>query len=112
MVIFLAMHLSVLLSVRQTLGRSCAGLLMSPHKVTVTNDASCLSLKGAADEWRATRDWVDQSGAVDIEALEREFGGALVWVTDTARHALSYANLIFYLTRPTPCPQTIRLQGG
>ena len=64
---------------------------------------SCFSLKGAADEWRATRAWVDACGAVDIEALEHEFGDASVWVTDTARHALSLSNLIFYLTRPTPC---------
>jgi len=30
---------------------------------------------------------------VDIDALEREFGGASVWVTDTARYALSSSYL-------------------
>ena len=47
-----------------------------------------MNSQGAADDWRACHDWVDGSGAVDIDVIEQEFGGASVWATDTTRHAL------------------------
>ena len=43
--------------------------------------------QGAAHDWRAVREWVTDDGAVAVDVIEREFGGASVWATDTARHA-------------------------
>ena len=65
----------------------CERCITRPHGLT---EVSCCLQKGAADDWRAVHEWVDGSGAVAFDALEREFGGASVWVTDTARHVLSY----------------------
>jgi hypothetical protein len=43
--------------------------------------------QGAAHDWRAVREWVSGAGAVAIDVIEHEFGGASVWATDMTRHA-------------------------
>ena len=43
--------------------------------------------QGAARDWHASREWVSDGGSVAIDTIEREFGGASVWATDTTRHA-------------------------
>ena len=72
------------------LGRVAKGRNFAAQGPDVLTDMSCVLLQGAADDWHAIRDWVDCSGAVPIDALEHSFGGASVWVTDTARQAPSY----------------------
>ena len=48
-------------------------------------------VQGVAEGWRATREWVDPSGGIAIDVLERDLGPAKVWATDVSRCALEAA---------------------
>ena len=44
-----------------------------------------LLLQGAAEGWRAVRDWVAPGGSLNLNFLEDHFGGAQVTATDASR---------------------------
>lgn len=44
--------------------------------------------QGIADDWRATREWVQPGGGIAIDVLEQDLGPAKVWATDVSRYAL------------------------
>lgn len=54
--------------------------------------------QGLAEDWRACKEWVRPDGSPDLAFMQRHFGDAVIWATDTSRCVcLCNASHVLYL---------------